>query len=47
MLIDILNNNREDRVFTLADIADWEIELKNAVLNAYQDFLFEIQADPN
>ena len=43
VLINILNNNREDRVFTLADVQDWEIELKNAVLEAYQGFLFELQ----
>lgn len=43
VLINILNNNREGRIFTLADIDNWEIELKNAVLEAYQAFLFELQ----
>ncbi len=43
VLINILNNNKEEKVFTLADIESWEVELKNAVIEAYQSFLFELQ----
>lgn len=47
LTVNIQNNNKEGRIFTLDSIAEWEIELKNAVINAYQEFLTEILSNPN
>ena len=47
LTVNILDNNKEGRIFTLDSIKDWEVELKNALINAYQEFLCEILANPN
>ena len=47
LFLAILNNNKEKRVFTIDDVADYDIGLIKVVIEAYTQFMGEVMSNPN
>lgn len=47
LTLSILNNNTSRKVFTEADLDDYDISIQQAIIEGYSAFLTEIQSNPN